>query len=128
MDTKFWNEKIIPDGLWDAFLKKGATEAMRDAIKNGDYSLVTYAAQVQWLEQNGISLNQAKILQKSEVKKPLSPLEFKALVIGKGWSYRAVAHRWGCHESYVGKIARDPNRSIHFEDAVRGLPVFDEGE
>lgn len=52
----------------------------------------------------------------------LSPDEFKAEVKRRGWTYRAVALRWEVSENWVSKIARDENRAIHWDDAVRGLP------
>ena len=54
--------------------------------------------------------------------KPLTPDEFKAEVNRKGWTYRALAERWEVSENYISKIARKENRSLKWDDAVRGLP------
>ena len=52
----------------------------------------------------------------------LSPEEFKSLVRGKGWTYRALAQRWQLSETRVSQIARDDERSLYYDDAARGLP------
>lgn len=54
---------------------------------------------------------------------PLSPDEFKFEVNRRGWTYRALAERWGVTENYVSKLARNPERARHWDDAVRGLPT-----
>jgi hypothetical protein len=54
---------------------------------------------------------------------PLRPDEFKFEVNRRGWTYRALAERWGVTENYVSKLARNPERARHWDDAVRGLPT-----
>ncbi len=56
-------------------------------------------------------------------KQPLTPEEFKSEVSRRGWTYRALAERWGVTENYVSKLARNPKRALHWDDAVRGLPT-----
>lgn len=56
-------------------------------------------------------------------KQRLTPDEFKAEVSRRGWTYRALAERWDVTENYVSKLARNPTRSLHWDDAVRGLPM-----
>jgi len=56
-------------------------------------------------------------------KQPLTPEEFKSEVSRRGWTYRALAERWGVTENYVSKLARNPDRALHWDDAVRGLPT-----
>jgi hypothetical protein len=67
-----------------------------------------------------------------ETKKPtlvrvteqrLTPAEFKAEVGRKGWTYRALAQRWGVTESWMSKLAHKEDRPMHWDDAVRGLPM-----
>jgi len=53
----------------------------------------------------------------------MSPQEFKAEIQRKGWTYRALAGRWGIQESYISRLSRNPDRSRHWDDAVRGLPM-----
>jgi len=53
----------------------------------------------------------------------MSPEEFKAEVHRRGWTYRALAKRWGVSENWVSKVARNPNRASSWDDAVRGLPI-----
>lgn len=52
----------------------------------------------------------------------LSPDEFRAFVLLRGWNYRSLAVRWTCSENWISKIARNPDRPPHYDDAVRGLP------
>ena len=54
--------------------------------------------------------------------KPLLPDEFKAEMKRKGWTGRALAVRWGKSETWISKIASNPERDTHWDDAVRGLP------
>ena len=49
------------------------------------------------------------------------PAAFKAAIYAKGWSLKALAERWGITADGLLKVARDENRSLHFDDAVRGL-------
>lgn len=52
----------------------------------------------------------------------LAPADFKAEVARRGWTYRALAHRWGVTEGWVSKVARNEERALYWDDAVRGLP------
>lgn len=56
--------------------------------------------------------------------KRMSPEEFKQEVHRKGWTYRAVAERWEVSENWVSKVARSEDRSLKWDDAVRGLPML----
>jgi hypothetical protein len=56
------------------------------------------------------------------VERPLQqPAAFKAAIYAKGWSLKALAERWGMTPDGLLKVARDGNRPLHFDDAVRGL-------
>jgi hypothetical protein len=50
--------------------------------------------------------------------------EAKTELSRKGWTNRALAAWWECREEYVSKIINNPARKRHFDDAIRGLPVF----
>lgn len=60
---------------------------------------------------------------KKDTNPNLTPEEFKAEIGRRGWTYRALAERWGVSENWVSKLARNPERAMHWDDAVRGLPV-----
>ena len=53
----------------------------------------------------------------------MSPDEFKAETRRRGWTFRALAARWGKSETWVSKIANNPERDKHWDDAVNGLPA-----
>jgi Mor family transcriptional regulator len=53
----------------------------------------------------------------------LSPADFKALVNGKGWTYRDLAKRWKLTEVRISQIARDTDRPMYYDEAARGLPT-----
>jgi hypothetical protein len=56
------------------------------------------------------------------LQRPLQqPAAFKAAIYAKGWSLKALAGRWGMTPDGLLKVARDGNRPLHFDDAVRGL-------
>ena len=56
------------------------------------------------------------------IDRPLQqPGDFKAALYAKGWSLKALAERWGITPDGLLKVARDGNRPLHFDDAVRGL-------
>jgi hypothetical protein len=55
----------------------------------------------------------------------MTPAEFKAEFKRRGWTGRALALRWGKSETWISKIANDPARDLHWDDAVRGLPLVD---
>lgn len=61
--------------------------------------------------------------ESEHAKQRLSREEFKMEVSRKGWTYRALAERWGVSENWVSKLASDPARKLHWDDAVRGLPL-----
>lgn len=52
----------------------------------------------------------------------LNPAQFKALVRLKGWTYEGLSKRWGVSRVWVSKIASNPDRPVHYVDAVFGLP------
>ena len=52
----------------------------------------------------------------------LSPQQFKALAKYKGWTYRAMAKRWGIQPESLSAIARDPDRATRYDDMLFGLP------
>lgn len=56
--------------------------------------------------------------------KQMAPEEFKSEILRKGWTYRALAERWSVTDNWISKIARNENRPLHWDDAVRGLPVI----
>ena len=60
----------------------------------------------------------------ANAKQRLSPTEFKAEVGRRGWTYRALAERWEVSENWISKLARNPDRALHWDDAVRGLPMI----
>jgi len=53
---------------------------------------------------------------------PLTPQQFKALAKLKGWTYRAMAARWGMQPESLSGIARNSNRPIRYDDMLYGLP------
>lgn len=61
---------------------------------------------------------------KADPMERLTPDEFRTQVLLRGWTYRALAERWGKSENWISKIARNPYRPAHYDDAVRGLPRF----
>lgn len=62
--------------------------------------------------------------RKSAITKHMSPEEFKAEVHRRGWTYRALGERWDLSENWISKIARKEDRPMHWDDAVRGLPIL----
>jgi hypothetical protein len=71
-----------------------------------------------------------KTAAESTIDKRLTPDEFRAIVLLRGWTYRALAERWQHSEGWISKIANNPERLPHYDDAVRGLPqrTVDTGE
>lgn len=63
-----------------------------------------------------------KIHSQTEIER-LTPQEFKELVVGKKWTYRALALRWLLSETRISQIARDAGRPLYYDDAVRSLPL-----
>ena len=53
----------------------------------------------------------------------LKPDEFKAVFKQRGWTGKSLAVRWEVSEAWISKIALNPQRAAHWDDAVRGLPV-----
>jgi hypothetical protein len=58
--------------------------------------------------------------------KRMSPDEFKAETRRRGWTFRALAGRWSISETWVSKQANNPDRPRQWDDAVMGLPMFNE--
>ncbi|PVZ84200.1 transcriptional regulator [Serratia sp. S1B] len=55
-----------------------------------------------------------------------SPKEFKAEMKRKGWSRSSLAERWQKSETWISKVVNDNNREQHWNDALAGLPKFNE--
>ncbi|WP_245960676.1 MULTISPECIES: hypothetical protein [Pseudomonas] len=53
----------------------------------------------------------------------MSPEEMKAELKRKGWTNKDLSVRWKVSATWVSKIINDPERSPHYDDAVRGLPT-----
>lgn len=51
----------------------------------------------------------------------MTPDQFKAEFRRKGWTGRALAEHWRKSETWISKIASDPDREPHWDDAVKGL-------
>lgn len=68
------------------------------------------------------SPRRTKRLPDKPLPRPLQqPVAFKAAIYAKGWSLKALAEHWGMTPDGLLKVARDESRSVHFDDAVRGL-------
>ncbi|EIZ5185219.1 helix-turn-helix transcriptional regulator [Salmonella enterica] len=52
----------------------------------------------------------------------LSPQEWRALLRAKGWKQKDLARRWNVSETWISKLANNPDRGTHWNDACRGLP------
>lgn len=57
-----------------------------------------------------------------------TPEEFKAEYRRKGWTGKELAKRWDKSPEWISKIGNDPERDLHWDDAVRGLPSTKETE
>lgn len=57
-----------------------------------------------------------------KVVERMTPEEFKAEYRRKGWTGRDLAERWHKSVTWISKIGSDPERDLHWDDAVRGLP------
>lgn len=53
----------------------------------------------------------------------MTPDEFKAEFKQRGWNGKTLAMRWEVSEAWISKIAKNPQRAAHWDDAVRGLPA-----
>ncbi|MDU4254581.1 hypothetical protein [Pseudomonas sp.] len=64
----------------------------------------------------------------AEVKQlpPLTPDQFKELMKAKGWKPEKLALRWGMSKRRVQQIAADAERPSYYDDALRGLPTYEE--
>lgn len=60
--------------------------------------------------------------------KRLSREEFKAAFRGKGWKGKNLAARWEISETWLSLLGNDLERAPYWDDAVRGLPKFKEGD
>jgi hypothetical protein len=78
------------------------------------------------VEKSSLSSSPRAGRRRGAPNKPLGrplqqPVAFKAAIYAKGWSLKALADRWGITLDGLLKLARDEDRSLHFDDAVRGL-------
>lgn len=54
--------------------------------------------------------------------KQMSPAEFIAEAHRKGWNPRDLAERWDVTRPYIKRLAYRPDRAVHWDEALRGLP------
>jgi hypothetical protein len=52
----------------------------------------------------------------------LSPEQFRALANARGYSFAQLATAWALSSGRISQIAADPDRPIHFDYALWGLP------
>jgi transcriptional regulator with XRE-family HTH domain len=53
--------------------------------------------------------------------KRLTPDEFKAVAKRKGWKFKELAERWGISPVWLSNIVNNPQRAIHWDDAIKGV-------
>lgn len=58
----------------------------------------------------------------------LDPVEFKALISGKGWRMADVACRWGIKPETLSRLAANPDRDFKWDDLARALPHISRSE
>lgn len=77
-------------------------------------------------DSKSLELQRQYLIEKREEKcgqRRMSSEEFKAEVIKRGWTYRALAKRWGVTVGWISRVARNEDRAPHWNDAVLGLPT-----
>lgn len=52
----------------------------------------------------------------------MTPSEFKAEVVRKGWTYVELGERWQMSANWIAKVAARADRARYWDDAIRGLP------
>lgn len=52
----------------------------------------------------------------------MTPNEFRAELMRKGWTFVELAQRWQMSANWMAKVAARPDRPRYWDDAVRGLP------
>ena len=68
-----------------------------------------------------VSVDGSRARDLAALRPVLSAVAWKAVAYAKGWSLRELADYWGLTPEYVRKIASNPKRAAHWDDAVRGL-------
>lgn len=58
----------------------------------------------------------------------LTPAEFRAEVVRKGWTFVAIGRRWDMSANWLQKVAGNAQRPRYWDDAIRGLPDRAKGE
>lgn len=53
-----------------------------------------------------------------------APVDLKVHIKQRGWTGRALSRRWGKSETWISKIINDQGRDQDWDDAFRGLPLF----
>ncbi len=51
---------------------------------------------------------------------PLSPQEWRALLRAKGWKQKELARRWNVSETWISKLANNPERGHALERCLPG--------
>ena len=55
----------------------------------------------------------------------LSPEQFVAVMREKGWNNQTLAQYWGGKSPvYISRLAHNPNRPTHYDDAIMALPAY----
>ncbi len=52
----------------------------------------------------------------------MTPNEFRAELVRKGWTYVELGQRWDMSANWLAKVAGRVDRPRYWDDAVRGLP------
>lgn len=113
---------------WKAHLAKLSSErdealTLAEQVRTENKSLETQLASLQRQLQKAHAASQRTQSVQLRLPRRLSPDEFKAEIQRKGWTYRDLATYWGVPANLIGQLARDGNRPLHWDDAVRSLPI-----
>lgn len=114
---------VVPEDNWADFIAWAEKQNLPMDVVSNPLSGVGQEAQWAYLADQGISNNHvAKLRRKQQHIERMTRDEFRDLAREKGWTYRDMAERWRMTEGYIGLLARDEGRAVHFDDALRGLP------
>ena len=114
---------LVPPSLWTDFLAWSVKNVLHDAIGDG-LSAQSHQIQKQFLEAINLSAKSAAAMRRVETGQRMATVDFKIILMRKGWNMQLLAARWQVSIGTISRIANNPQRPIHWDDAVRGLPHY----
>lgn len=114
---------LVPPDYMAEFEQWLKTKKLPRRLFQEPITIESQRAQIEFLEEKGISPLTAAAMRRASVGTRMSPEEYRAVMARKGWTYRDLSEEWQIGTTWLMKKIADPQRPKMWDHAVLGLPT-----